>query len=106
MCNACPYLYSGNEAKQQPKIIDMSTEIKVSYRAMSYEKREEYKTFPLWQLLEKQANAQRNLNGLLMQLADPRTAADECGDTFNTIMWVRQEIAAIYWALKAKDTSN
>ena len=24
MCNACPYLYSGNEAKQQPKIIDMT----------------------------------------------------------------------------------
>ena len=26
MCNACPYLYSGNEAKQQPKIETMTTQ--------------------------------------------------------------------------------
>ena len=102
MCNACPYLYSGNEAKQQPKIIVMFS--KIQYRIFNSERmQKEYNKLSTAELVNKLARLQANLNSLCAEVASPYTTVQESKDTVGCIMWVKQDIVSVTSALSNRD---
>lgn len=74
----------------------------LTYRLMTQERKLTYPEMGTAELIELHVRQTAQLNYLLTQIADMRTTTEEVKVIFSTVMWLRQELKAIYWAIKSK----
>lgn len=76
--------------------------VNISYRVMPAEVENEYKNLSIEVLVSKQERREAQLTDYLAKVANPHTTIQECHDLVRCIMWTKQDINAIAWALKAR----